>query len=62
MTLTSYNEIAARGLDRIAALSDGLFAIAMTLIVLEIRVPDPVPTINSDAALLDALIKLGPRG
>ena len=33
MTL-SYDQIAARGLGRIVALSDGLFAIAMTLIVL----------------------------
>ena len=34
-----YNQIANRSLERIGALSDGLFAIAMTLIVLEIRVP-----------------------
>jgi uncharacterized membrane protein len=33
-----YNQIANRSLERIGALSDGLFAIAMTLIVLEIRV------------------------
>ena len=37
----SYNQVAGRRLDRIAALSDGVFAIAMTLIVLEIRVPKP---------------------
>ena len=36
-----YNQIANRNLERVGALSDGLFAIAMTLIVLEIRVPDP---------------------
>ena len=36
----SYNQLAARRLDRISALSDGLFAIAMTLIVLEIRLPE----------------------
>jgi uncharacterized membrane protein len=34
-----YSRIAARGLERIGALSDGVFAIAMTLIVLEIRLP-----------------------
>ena len=59
MTVT-YNQIAARSLERIGALSDGLFAIAMTLIVLEIRVPDP-GVIHTDGALADALIKLGPR-
>ncbi len=56
----TYNQIAARDLGRLAALSDGLFAIAMTLIVLEIRVPDIGP-IQTDRQLLDALGELGPR-
>jgi uncharacterized membrane protein len=60
MTLTSYNEIAGRGLERIAALSDGLFAIAMTLIVFEIRVPDP-GLIQTDGDLFGKLLLLGPR-
>ena len=55
-----YNEVAGdRNLGRIGALSDGLFAIAMTIIVLEIRVPAVEP--RTDAALLDALGQLGPR-
>jgi uncharacterized membrane protein len=33
----SYSDIAARGLERIGALSDGVFAIAMTLIGPRIR-------------------------
>ena len=56
----TYNQIAARGLERISGLSDGLFAVAMTLIVLEIRVPDLGPT-HSDAALWTGLVALGPR-
>lgn len=55
-----YNQIANRSLERIGALSDGLFAIAMTLIVLEIRVPD-INLIHTDADLLGALGQLGPR-
>jgi uncharacterized membrane protein len=60
MTLTSYNQIASRSLERIGALSDGLFAVAMTLIVLEIRVPDP-GTVKTEPALIQALGDLGPR-
>ena len=54
-----YNQIANRSLERIGALSDGLFAIAMTLIVLEIRVPTLAE--RTDQALVEALIGLGPR-
>jgi uncharacterized membrane protein len=40
----SYNRLTAgRRLERIAGLSDGVFAIAMTLIVLEIQMPDAGP-------------------
>jgi uncharacterized membrane protein len=55
-----YNQIANRSLERIGALSDGLFAIAMTLIVLEIRVPELAPR-ASDQDLAEALLDLGPR-
>jgi uncharacterized membrane protein len=56
----SFNQLSTRRLDRIAALSDGVFAIAMTLIVLEIHVPDAGP-IRSEQDLWNALLTLGPR-
>jgi len=55
-----YNQIANRSLERIGALSDGLFAIAMTLIVLEIRVPELAPGAG-DRDLAQALVDLAPR-
>ena len=59
MPLT-YNQISARGLERISALSDGLFAIAMTLLVLEVRVPILVG-IDTDEALWEAILALAPQ-
>jgi uncharacterized membrane protein len=35
----SYNQIAGQNVERLAALSDGVFAVAMTLLVLDLRVP-----------------------
>jgi uncharacterized membrane protein len=55
-----YNQIANRSLERIGALSDGLFAIAMTLIVLEIHVP-ATEGITTESDLWAHLIPLGPR-
>ncbi|MBC6981021.1 TMEM175 family protein [Caulobacter sp. 17J80-11] len=55
----TYNRIAGSGVERLAALSDGLFAIAMTLIVLQIEVPDP-GAIRSEAQLVRALVALAP--
>jgi uncharacterized membrane protein len=57
---TYYNRIAGTGLYRLAALSDGLFAIAMTLIILEVHVP-PRSGIQTEADLGNALIALAPR-
>ena len=35
----SYNRIAGQSAERLAALSDGIFAVAMTLLVLDLRLP-----------------------
>lgn len=42
----------AEGLGRLEALSDGIFAIAMTLLVLEIRVPEHAEVVASAGYLL----------
>jgi uncharacterized membrane protein len=57
---TTYNRFAGQSLDRLAALSDGLFAIAMTLLVLDLRVPAS-ELIRSEGALWNALVGLSPH-
>jgi uncharacterized membrane protein len=54
-----YNEVAGRDIGRLAALSDGIFAFAMTLLVLNLRVPD-VRNISTEGQLLHALGAVGP--
>lgn len=46
--------------SRVDALTDGIFAFAMTLLVLEVRLPPDVPTHDS-AALIAALRALAPQ-
>jgi uncharacterized membrane protein len=55
-----YNRIAGQNLERLAALSDGLFAVAMTLLVLDLRAP-AAEAIHSEQDLLTALLALTPR-
>jgi hypothetical protein len=57
---TSYNQIAGRSVERLAALSDGVFAVAMTLLVLDLRAP-AVEAIHNEGDLWLALGALAPR-
>lgn len=38
-----YNRFTGQSLEHLTALSDGLFAVAMTLLVLDLRCPSPPP-------------------
>jgi uncharacterized membrane protein len=55
-----YNMIAGGEVGRIAALSDGLFAIAATILVLDFHTPEPAD-IHSETELLHALAASAPR-
>jgi uncharacterized membrane protein len=56
---TTYNAIAGQSVERIAALSDGIFAVAMTLLVLDLKVP-ATEAVHSERDLWRALITLSP--
>src|SRR5215216_1921823 len=56
----TYNAIAGQSVERLAALSDGVFAIAMTLLVLDLRVPVSAE-IHAEYDLWRALVALAPR-
>ena len=57
---TLYNLIQGRNLDRLAALSDGIFAVAMTLLVLDLHIPSAAQ-VHSERELFAALGALGPQ-
>ena len=56
----AYEKIAARNVERLAALSDGLFAIAMTLLIIDLHTP-AAEAIRAEADLLQALLHLMPQ-
>ena len=57
---TSYNRIAGQSIERLAALSDGIFAVAMTLLVLDLRTPAR-ESVRDEASLWRALVALAPQ-
>jgi uncharacterized membrane protein len=56
----TYNRIAGRSVERLAALSDGIFAVAMTLLVLDLRTPAH-SAVHDERTLWYALGALGPQ-
>ncbi len=56
-----YNRFTGQSLDRLTSLTDGLFAVAMTLLVLDLRVPVSIAVSgHSEHRLWEALLRLGP--
>jgi uncharacterized membrane protein len=57
---SSYNQLAGRSVERIEALSDGIFGVGMTLLVLDLRLP-AAEVIHSNHALSTALLSVLPQ-
>jgi uncharacterized membrane protein len=57
---TSYNQVAGQSVERLAALSDGILGVAMTLLLLELHVPGK-ELIHSEGDLRSALARLAPQ-
>lgn len=60
MNRLTYNHIAGQSVERLAALSDGIFAVAMTLLVLDLRNPAR-EAIHGEAQLWAALRAMAPQ-
>src|SRR5438270_11408134 len=54
-----FNEVAGTNLDRLAGISDGIFAVGMTLLVLGLALPT-LSAVRTEADLWQALLRLGP--
>ena len=56
----AYNQVTSQSVERLAALSDGIFAVAMTLLVLELHGPAK-ESIHSEGDLWNALCAMMPQ-
>ena len=57
---THYNRLAGNSVERLAALSDGIFAVAMTLLAIDLRLPTH-EIIHSERDLFHALLGFAPN-
>jgi uncharacterized membrane protein len=57
---SQYNRLAGHSVERLAALSDGIFAVAMTLLAIDLRLP-AAEIIHSDRDLFHALLGFAPN-
>jgi uncharacterized membrane protein len=57
---TTYNQIAGQSVERLAALSDGIFGVAMTLLLLDLHVPAK-ELVRSEGDLRHAFVLLLPQ-
>jgi len=58
---TPYSTIAGQSVERLAALSDGVFAIAMTLLVLDLRIPAAAALHGDGDLFRHVFVVLAPR-
>jgi uncharacterized membrane protein len=56
---SQYNQLSGQSVERLQTLADGVFAVAMTLLVLDVRLPDA--EIDTNRALWDQVVGLGPQ-
>jgi uncharacterized membrane protein len=57
---TTYDQLAGKSVERLAALSDGIFAVAMTLLALDLHAP-AAAAVHGEHDLWRALAALAPR-
>jgi len=55
-----FNQFAGTSVDRIEGISDGIFSVGMTLLVLGLTVPQVTAVTSTDSGLANALANLGP--
>jgi len=58
--MSSYNRVAGQNVERLGALSDGIFGVAMTLLVLDLRLP-AASAVHDEHGLWVGIAAMGPQ-